>query len=352
MLVTLLWFFLILGMLVLAHELGHFVTARAFKVKVEEFGLGYPPRIAGLKRGETMYSLNLCPLGGFTKLTGEEDPNIPGSFAGKSRFARFVILAAGAFMNAILPILLLSIAFMIPHNTLVGSVTVESVSPGSPAEAAGIAPGDVILEVNGRKIQNLSDLQRAIQVNLGKEVNILLKKSGDGDNTIKVVPRWKPPEGQGAIGIVLKQVDYTLREESFPFWQAIPRGVGETVEMYVLLRNGVVSMVIGAMPVQFGGPVAIAQVTGEVAKAGKSALLEFASLLSINLAIFNLLPVPALDGGRILFVLIEWLRRGKRVPPKVENLVHLIGFVILIALIVLVTFTDILRILRGSSLIP
>ncbi len=352
MLVTLLWFFLILGMLVLAHELGHFVTARAFKVKVEEFGLGYPPRIAGLKRGETTYSLNLFPLGGFVKLAGEEDPGVPGSFASKSRLARFIILAAGASMNAILPLLLLSIAFMIPHNTLVGSVTVESVSPGSPAASAGITPGDIILEVNGRKIQNLSDLQRAIQVNLGNEIIVLLKKSGDGDNTIKVVPRWKPPEGQGAIGIVLKQADYTIVRESFPFWRAIPRGIGETVEMYILLRNGVVSMVIGTVPVQFGGPVAIAQVTGEVAKAGISPLLEFASLLSINLAIFNLLPVPALDGGRILFVLIEWLRRGKRVSPKIENLVHLIGFVILIALIVLVTFTDILRILRGSSLIP
>ncbi len=349
---TILWFLLILGILVLAHELGHFVFAKLFGVRVDEFGLGYPPRIAGVKRGETTYSLNLFPLGGFTKLAGEEDPNMPGSFAGKSRFARFVILAAGAFMNAVLPVLLLSIAFMIPHNTLVGNVTVESVGPGSPAEAAGIAPGDVILEVNGRKIQNLSDLQRSIQVNLGNEITVLLKKSGGGDKTVRVVPRWKPPEGQGAIGIVLKQADYTLIRESFPFWRAIPKGLGETVEMYVLLRNGIVSTVIGAVPVQFGGPVAIAQVTGEVAKAGLSPLLEFASLLSINLAIFNLLPVPALDGGRILFVIIEWLRRGKRVPPKVESLVHLIGFVILIALIVLVTFTDILRILRGSSLIP
>ncbi len=352
MIATILWFLLILGILVLAHELGHFITAKLLGIRIEEFGLGYPPKIASVKRGETVYSLNLFPVGGFVKLAGEEDPGVPGSFAGKSRFARFVTLAAGAFMNAVLPVLLLSIAFMIPHDTLVGNVTVESVSPGSPAQAAGIAAGDVILEVNGRKIQNLSDLQRSIQVNLGNEISVILQESGGGNKTIKVVPRWKPPEGQGAIGIVLKQTDYTIVRESFPFWRAIPKGLAETFEMYVLLRNGIVSMVIGAVPVQFGGPVAIAQVTGEVAKAGISPLLEFASLLSINLAIFNLLPVPALDGGRILFVLIEWFRRGKRVPPKVENLVHLIGFATLIALVVLITFTDILRILRGSSLIP
>ena len=144
----------------------------------------------------------------------------------------------------------------------------------------------------------------------------------------------------------------TIISQHYPFWKAIPMGVGECIEAFGIFKNGILSMIIGTEPAVVAGPVGIAQITGEVAKAGMSPLLEFAAFLSINLAIINLLPLPALDGGRIVFVLLEWVRRGKRISPKIEGLVHFIGFAMLIGFILIITYQDILRIIGGDSLIP
>ena len=348
---TIIAFVLILSVLVLAHELGHFLTAIAFGVKVEEFGLGLPPRIYGIKSGGTIYSINLLPFGGFTKMAGEENPDIPGSLAGKSAGARIIVMGAGSFMNAILPVLLFAAAFMVPHHILSGDVIVREVALDSPAAAAGIEAGDKIVEINGNSIHNLGDIQRYIQMNLGKATTIQLSSSTGKAKIAMVTPRWKPPEGQGAIGIRLDFQNPVVLPESLPIWEAVPRAVVEYGQTLFLLVNGIGTMIIGATPVVIAGPVAVAQLTGEVAQAGLSPLLEFAAFLSLNLAIFNVLPLPALDGGRIFFVLIEIIR-GKRVSPKVEGLIHMIGFIILMALIVLITFTDILRIINGGSLLP
>jgi regulator of sigma E protease len=352
MLLTIVAFLGVIVVLILAHELGHFITAKASGVKVEEFGIGFPPRLLSVRRGETLYSLNAIPLGGFNKMAGEEDPKVPRSLASKSIGIRLLVLSAGSLMNALLPLLLFSIAFMIPHNVVIGQIFVEEVTPNSPAAMAGIEPGDMIISINGRDLNNTIDLSRYIQLNLGKEVTIVVKHIDSTTEDIQVIPRWKPPEGQGSTGIVVNTAYPTIVSQHYPFWQAIPMGASECIETFVLFKNGIISMIIGATPVEVAGPVGIAQITGEVAKAGISPLLEFAGFISINLAIINILPLPALDGGRIVFVLLEWVRRGKRVSPKTEGLVHLIGFAMLMALILLITYQDIIRIVSGESLIP
>jgi len=349
---TILAFFGVLAIVIVAHELGHFVTAKACGIKVEEFGLGYPPRIFGIKHGETVYSLNAIPLGGFTKMAGEEDPNVERSLASKGVGTRLLVLSAGSLMNFILPFLLISIALMVPHNVWIGDVVVDEVSENSPAEAAGILPGDVILTANGKTINNTGDLSRYIQLNLGGELNLLLEHSDGTTEEVTLSPRWRPPEGEGAIGAAITTKDPIVESQSEPFWRAIPLGIGQTFETMVLFKNAILSLFIGTAEIGgVAGPVGIAQITGEVAKAGISPLLEWTAFFSLNLAILNLLPLPALDGGRIAFVLLEWVRRGKRISPKREGLVHLIGFVMLMAFILAVTFQDIMRIISGESLI-
>ena len=352
MLITILAFLAVLAVLIIAHELGHFSTAKVFGVKVEEFGVGFPPRLLSIKRGETRYSLNAIPLGGFTKMLGEEDPKEPRSLASKNAGIRILVLSAGSLMNALLPLLLFSIAFMVPHNALIGEVVVQEVVPNSPAAMAGIESGDIILSVNEQPVHNVSDLHRYIQLNLGKKTTIAISHSDSATEEVQLIPRWKPPEGQGATGILVSTLNPTIVSQSEPFWRAIPLGVKECIETFILFKNAILGLFIGIETFQVGGPVAIAQITGEVAKAGISPLLEFAAFLSINLAIINIFPLPALDGGRIIFVLLEWVRRGKRIPPRTEGLIHGIGFALLIAAMLAITYQDIIRIVSGESLIP
>lgn len=350
-LVTIIVFFAILAVVILVHELGHFITAKLAKVKVEELGLGFPPRLIGVKRGETVYSLNLIPLGGFCRMAGEEDPGVPRSLAGKGIGTRLIVLSSGSIMNALLPILLFSIAFMIPTSLLVGDVQVLEVAQDSPAEAAGIVPGDTILELDGRPIRNIHDLSYNIHLNLGSEITMLIGRD-EAQETVSMVPRWAPPEGEGATGILVELTDATTVKESYPFWRAIPMGAIHSVETLILFKNEIMRWFIAREVPLVAGPIGIAQLTGEAARGGLGVLMEFTAFLSMNLAIINLLPIPALDGGRILFVAIEGIRRGKRISPKRESLIHLIGFAILIMIIILVSYQDILRIIRGESLIP
>jgi regulator of sigma E protease len=345
-------FLLVIVFLTLAHELGHFLTAKAKGVTVLEFGVGFPPRLFGVKRGGTIYSVNAIPIGGFVKLAGEEDPNVQGSLAGKSVGARVLVLSAGALMNLLVPFLLFAIAFMVPHQVARGPIMVEEVSADSPAAHAGIMPGDSLLAVNGNGLNNSSDLSRYIQLNLGTPIKISLRHADNVTATVTLTPRWKPPAGQGNVGVLTRTADPQISRESLPFWKAIPEGAVSCVQTFVLFKNGIISMIVGTTPAQFTGPVGIAQMTGAVASAGVSPLLEFAAFLSINLAIFNIFPLPALDGGRIAFVLLEWARKGKRVPPKTEGLVHLVGFALIIVFFLAVTYQDIARIIHGGSLIP
>lgn len=342
-------FLLILMVLVVAHELGHYVTAKLAGVTVQEFGFGYPPRLFAVKFKGTDYSLNLLPLGGFVKLLGEEDPAEAGSLAGKSVGTRLIILGAGSFMNALLPIVLLTASYMMARETLVGSVYIQGVAPGSPAEVAGMQAGDVILGINDRKVGNIQDVGYNIQLNLGSQMEIALKR-GDQTKIVDVVPRWNPPRGQGATGITIAMPDRAVQTVTLSPLEALGTGVRRSFDLLTLFKNGMISMVLARSGPSVTGPIGIAQATAEVAQAGVSPLLEWTALLSMNLAFLNILPIPMLDGGRMFFVLLEWVRRGRRISPEREGLVHLIGFVILMAFILFVSFQDILRLINGESL--
>lgn len=350
--VTIIVFILVLGLLIFVHELGHFVAARLVGVKVEEFGMGFPPRIFAIKRGETEYSLNLIPLGGFCKLLGEEDPSEPRSLASKRPLTRLFVLGAGPMMNAVLPIVLLSVAFMIPRQVVVGDVRIEEVAPNSPAAEAGIEPGDTVLSINGQSIRNIGDVIYDTHLSLGDETTLELEGSDGSPKVVTLVPRWDPPEGEGAMGVSLSLVNTYEISESYPFWEAVPKGAVTLWETFGLLRNEVRSWFAKGTAPQVGGPVAIFQLTGEASEAGPSYLLQFAAFLSLNLAIINLFPLPALDGGRIVFVLLEVVRRGKRVSARTEGFVHLVGFAMLIGLMLVITYVDISRAIRGESLVP
>ncbi len=344
-------FAVILIGLVVAHEFAHFATAKFFGVYVHEFGIGFPPRLWGRRIGETEYTINWLPLGGFVRLMGEEDPDDPRALAAKPRWQRLIILASGGVVNLILPVFLFAIAFTIPHEEASSRAVVTSVIVGAPADQAGLLPGDVIYEIAGRNSANLAAAGRLVRLNLGKEFDIVVKR-GEDFLTLPVYARWTPPSGQGPTGITIgSQYDFTETVSLLP-WESIPAGLRATVDTMVLARNELISRFKGGGEggPAVRGPVGLAQATGELARAGGvPPLFELAALLSINLGILNLLPLPMLDGGRIAFLLLEVVRRGKRVAPEREALVHLIGLVLFIALFVAVTFADISRIASGES---
>ena len=337
--------------LVVVHELGHFVMAKFFDVKVNEFGIGFPPKLFGFKKGETEYTVNLVPLGGFVKLEGENDPSEPRSLASKSIAVRAIILTAGSFMNALLAVAIFTAFFMVPHDVVTGSVFIEQVSSNSPAEAAGLMPGDQVIAANGYNIESINDLASTISQNLGSPLPLTILR-GDEDHRVTVVPRWRPPEGEGATGILLRTEDVSIVSRSYPFWEAVPKSGAQIGTILSMTWRALAQWGTGEAPFPGSGPVGIVRGTQEAVNvAGPVVLIPMAALLSISLAIFNILPIPALDGGRLLFVAIEWIRRGKRIPPEKEGLVHLIGFALLIAMVLVISYNDVLRIIRGDSFI-
>ena len=564
-LTTILPFVGILLALVILHELGHYFTAKLAGVRVEEFGIGLPPRIRGKRFGETLYSINWLPIGGFVRLTGEEssgllierlnranpkleglepgdrithingkrvhspqqfadrlveginnrdvemivtrteadggesrwsyslkaaeeqdadapdtsepllDPDAyrnpggrepsqvtvfgitigidPRSLGSQSRLTRIGILAAGAAVNAILPIFLFAIAAMIPDNVAAGPAVVTSVIQGAPAQRAGIEPGDRIIAANDDQIINALDLTRAVQLNLGETMRFTVERetvtdviSGatsterfevdvharlapqplthvvqEGESidqiaerlgvpALHVISAWGaeteeiatgtrlelpggqvyvtqpedtmlsiaadqsvridalyaalglnpryPPAGtpievpQGATGISVANGTTRIISQGYSFWEAIPRGFEQVGATFVLVRNRIRSWIAGGEPIDLSGPVGIARVTGEVVEqVGWVRLIELAALLSLNLAIINILPLPMLDGGRIFFILIEIARRGKRISPEKEGLVHMAGFAMLLLFIVVISYFDIARAIEGESLL-
>ncbi len=399
----------IIVFLVVVHELGHFVTGKLAGVKVLEFGIGYPPRLWGFRKGETEYTLNALPLGGFVRLLGEEDPSDPRSLAAKPRWTRIVVLSSGAVMNLVLAVFLFALALSIPREVDVSKVTIVNVQPDSPAERAGLQPGDLILSINGREIESVGEVSRMVLLNLGENIEFKVKR-GQEIITTKAYARWDPPKAidprtgevahdyetcgelrQGATGITVSPAfgavstipederqkaldelkalkcapeDLTLadipRTRLTPFtetqreppWTALGDGMRLSYESLIIVRNEVIRWIVGSSTPQFSGPVGIAQATGEVVdEAGWKSLMDFAGLLSINLAILNILPLPMLDGGRVVFVLLEIARGGRRIAPQKEAMVHFIGLVMILTFAVILTYFDILRIFEGGSLL-
>ena len=381
-------FLALLVPLVVIHELGHFVAAKAFGIKVLEFAVGFPPRIKGMvwKRGETEYTVNWLPLGGYVRLLGEEDPSDPRSLAAASAWKRLIVLYAGVAMNVVAAIVLFSIGFMIPRERALTMVQVVEVAPGSPAAEApiegtmrdgstplqGLQPGDLVIEAEGRDIKNTAELVYVNRLNLGETQEWVVNRQGS-TLTAHVYARYHPPAGEGPTGIRISapatctdvdddgnpincQLLYPHSEDVWYWpWEAIPKGVQSLVETVVLTKNEIQSR-IGAQPgggagngedaPVFSGPVGIADTTNQIVdQAGWRSLIELAALLSLSLAVFNVLPFPSLDGGRALFVFVEIVRGGRRISPEREGLVHLVGMALLLSSVVVITYFDIARIL-------
>lgn len=354
---TVIAFILILGLLVFVHELGHFFAAKRMGIRVEEFGFGFPPRLFGVKRGETIYSVNLIPLGGFVKIFGEdgEEKSSHRSFAAKKAWQRAIVLLAGVTMNIILAILLLSAGYMIGlpqsiddgQNIAGAMVQITQVAAGSPAEGVGIKVGDIILSagapgVQSAEIKKVAELQNFIDENKGREVSIWLKR-GQAKFQVNIVPRVNPPQGEGEMGVGLARV----ARIAFPWYQAIYESV-KTVFLLIWVIISSLAIIVwkffssGGVAGEVVGPVGVYAITGQAAQMGFIYLLQLAAFLSINLAIVNALPLPALDGGRVLFLIIEKIK-GSPVSETVEKAVHTAGFVFLILLMIVITLKDIAR---------
>jgi len=300
---------------------------------------------------DMLYSVNLIPLGGFVKLAGENNPTVPQSLASKSPAARIMVLSAGALMNALLPLLIFTIMFMLPQEEEVGRLAVAEVLDGSPAAQAGLRPGDIFVAANGQAIESRVDLTREINLNGGSEVTLLVERERSLQ-TVTLTPAFNTRSSQWQVGVAVDLTETRVVSRSRALWDAIPASVTATWDLLVLLKQTVGGMISHGAAPQLSGPVGIAQMTGEISRdGGFIGWLTVGILLSVNLAIINILPFPMLDGGRIVFVVIEWLRRGKRIPAEKENLVHLVGLVILVGGIAAITVNDVSRIIEGVSIL-
>ena len=382
---TILIFVIVLGVLIFVHELGHFMTARKLNIDVEEFGFGYPPRLIGLEvtkkedadskkikkqyrwffgnkinsqdqqKSSMIYSFNLLPLGGFVKITGEsgDAQDNPRSFINQAIWKRALVLSAGVLMNFILAWVLFSAVFFqgIPQalddkqqaaSVTMTNVVVADVLAASPAALAGLQLGDEILSVNDQNLTKSDDIIKFIQDNKTEEINFKVKRQTENLD-FKIKPEFIAEKNQTLIGIVLVDTGIV----NYGFWASIWQGLKITAIMvwrilealYQLFATLIVS---GKVSADLSGPVGVAVLTGQVAKMGWLYLLQFTAILSVNLGVLNILPIPALDGGRLLFVLIEKIR-GKRIKEKTEAIIHNTGFALLMLLVVVVTLKDIGR---------
>ena len=349
-LITILIFLAALSILVLVHEFGHFIAARLFGVSVEEFGIGFPPRAFGKVYGKTLYSINWIPLGGFVKLKGEqgESKNDPDSFCSKSVWKRLVIVVAGVFMNFIFAVVVLAIGFSVGIPQPIRDVhygaqirdekiIVTSIFPQSPAERAGMKTGDVLKTVDGQIIERTEDFQRYVKERKGESVSLGIIR-GKESLSFSVSPQEIPQEKYIGIGIAFEQVGTIVYPIYVAILEAFRLSISLCGQILFLIGSAIQHLTVSS----FMGPVGVAASTGVIAKLGFSYLITLVVQLSLGLAMFNILPFPALDGGRALFMIIEKIRR-KPISSKVENMFHTVGFFLLIALVLLVTVQDIQR---------
>lgn len=334
-----------LSFLILGHEAGHFFTAKAFRLKIDEFGFGFPPRMFAKKRGETEYSFNWLPFGGFVKIAGENDvpsnsidlATVPEEeqkryFSFQPAWKRVVIIVAGVAINFVIGWLLLSAVFMVGTPRI---VVVTGVQEGSPAAGAGFQEGDIVKGFSG-----ISELTGFINEHRGKEMAIEVLRDGEAVR-VSAVPRVETPAGEGALGILLSEGG-TPRQG---FFVALYRGLIEAGAIAWMTLAGLYQIVAqlvtkGSLVAGVVGPVGIFSVAQQTGQLGLVYLLQLLSIISINLAVINLVPFPALDGGRFWMILIEKLK-GSPVPRKVEALVNGVGFVLLLLLMAALTVRDV-----------
>ncbi len=387
----------VFGLLVLVHEFGHFITAKWAGIRVEEFGLGFPPALVGFRKRDeggwevlwfgrgrdrdaagtqtpfggtsggvstfekpasshTIYSINLLPIGGFVRMPGENgDVHDPDgnydeqSFAAKSAGKRIIVLVAGVTMNILLAMVLFTIIYTLGDPVTDTRSLIGEVVPGSPAEAAGLRAADMIIAVNGQPVSRFSEVVTLVNQEAQADnnqhttmpVHLMIRRPGQAvPIAVTVNALVNPPTGQGHMGISANVVFV-----SSPVWQAPFKGIVQTYQVTTDFIGTIGQMVIGAIHPQIVGPVGIVQLTGETAQnavyLGWWTVLNLTAILSLNLAIINILPFPALDGGRIVLVLIEVLRGGKRLKPEREGFINFIGMAVLLTLMVVITIHDI-----------
>ncbi len=426
-------FIVALFVIILLHELGHFITAKHAGVKVEEFGIGFPPRLFGVKRGETIYSVNAIPIGAFVKTAGENDPSVPRSLASKGPWTRLGVYAAGPLVNIFLAFILLSAFLMLPTSVVAGNgVMVHSIVENSPAAEAGIEPGDIILKIDGKPIYTWGDMQDILKASKeGEEITLLVQKDGSQDET-RLEPKFDPElqrrligvllcwnivnqveEGSAAYeagirpgdtvlsineqpvysnermsdilrsievgeemrlvllrgqetvssslvkepdsahqlsGVELGWVDGThIEQERLPTWRAVHLGGSYIIHMPLLIIDAI-PLIKEDPGKALVGPIGAGQLTVEVVRSsGFSNMIFMASIISLGLGLFNLLPIPPLDGGGMLVAVVEGARRGKRLSPRAVRLAYTIGTAFLIMVIIMITFSDVLRLVTGGS---
>lgn len=357
--ITIILFIAILALLVFVHELGHFLMALRMGMRVEEFGFGFPPRAWSRTSPKTgiVYSVNWIPLGGFVKIKGEDGEQAskdPDSFASKKVWQRFIVLIAGVTMNFLLCATLFAVGYSIglpqsvsQDDIVAGRVRehkiqIVNVQAGAPASVAGVQLGDVVVSVDGDDITSTDQLVAYTSSHIGNTIQLMLMR--EGESLIIPITVGTLENGRGGIGVGLVETGII----SYPWYLAAYKGVETSVRLAGqifsafghLIKNLVIGNGTGGLDVS--GPVGIAVLTGEVARLGFIYLLQFTALLSLNLAIINILPFPALDGGRIIFVLVEKIV-GRPVNRNVEGVIHTIGFSLLMALIIVVTFRDLIQ---------
>ncbi len=372
--------------IVVVHELGHFFAAKMFGITVLEFGVGFPPRLFGVRYKGTLFSFNALPLGGFVRMRNEPGSADPTDFTNQPIWKRIVVLCAGVAVNIALAAIILVAIFMLPSRTPLYTITVSGVAPGSPAESAGVRAGDELVAVAGTQTRNHAELAELMDANVGKRTEIAIRRgaavSGLGGSPeyrateiVVVTPRESPPRlevvetvsdpakevslrdarrydarldigdemTQGGIGVMLSltPIGFSEEKERQTLTEAVPnafRGIGNAVS---LMAGGIWRLITGSANEGEGlvGPVGIAQITGQAAQLGWFTFFQFVALLNLVVGIMNILPIPALDGGQVVFRIIEWAR-GKPVRPVIEMAVNATGFGLMILGTLLITFFE------------
>jgi len=323
---------LIFGFLIFVHELGHFLTAKKFNVKIHEFSIGMGPAILKKQRGEILYAVRTLPIGGYVKMEGEDgESDDERSFGKLKPLKRIIVLFAGAFMNFVAGFLIFIVIYAFSMNIAVP--VIDEVIAGSPAEAAGLLPGDRIVEINGSDVHIQSDVTFSLFLNGGNEADIKILRNGEKIN-LEIKP--KAEDGRYIVGYypsIEKTTPLNVLYNSFYNTFFVVRVVFESLKMMIFGQVAISDM---------SGPVGIVGEIGKAAQGGLLQVMNFAALIAVNLGVMNLLPFPALDGGRIAFAIVEAIRR-KPLKPEVEGYIHAAGLILLFALMIVVTFSDIFK---------
>ena len=328
---TAVWAVLIFSIVIFVHELGHFAAAKKFGVKVHEFAIGMGPAILKKQKGETLYSVRVIPMGGYCKMEGEDDSSEEaGSFSKKKPWQRFIILFSGAFMNMLLGFLIVVISTAI-YTEQIPTLYVDTLIPGLGAEQAGVLPGDKIIKIDGSSIYTQMDF--ALATHQKEKITLSIKRD---DKPLKLDLTIIPYNGNPIIGIIRKT-------EPKNFFNIISYSYFDSFSIVKLTYKSFFGMFSGEVSVDdMSGPIGIISTINEAAKSGLRDIFFIAMLISLNLGVMNLLPFPALDGGRIIFVLFEMITKRKP-KPEIEGYIHFGGFAILIMFMLYVTKNDIMK---------